>query len=166
MSATAYSSGMGSPFSGGIRPPAPRRQCWTMVRLCRTSSLKNHKMNSYTHYIYIHITEPHKTNRNWLNPVQQASDFSRHHNIILDLFLLTCSCPALPVQTSEGAEVQAGGSGPVNKKQRRSPQHWAHATGYPNSTGPQADPSPTWNEHNEQSSSFRHLCRHFQHLKI
>lgn len=55
------------------------------------------------------------------------------------------------MQISEGAEVQAGGSGPVNKKQRRSPQHWAHATGYPNSTGPQADPSPAWDKNSEQN---------------
>lgn len=68
--------------------------------------------------------------------------------------LLTCSCPVLPVQISEGAEVQAGGSDPVNKKKRRSPQHWAHATEYPNSTGPQADPSPAWKNNNEQSLFF------------
>lgn len=45
----AHSSGMGSPFSGGIRPPAPRRQCWTMVRLCRTSSLYNRQPTNVTY---------------------------------------------------------------------------------------------------------------------
>lgn len=51
--ATTYSSGMGSPFSGGISPPAPRRQCWTIVRLCRTSSLKTIQSTPFTYtYMY------------------------------------------------------------------------------------------------------------------
>ena len=69
---------------------------------------------------------------------------------------LTCSCPAPPVQISEGAEVPAGGSGPVNKKQRTSPQHWARATGYPDSKGLQADPSPSWDKHNKKILYFLH----------
>lgn len=113
---------MGSPFSGGIKAPAPRRQCWMMVRLCRTSSLKN--------------TKP--TYMNWKkykNALQRQTEF----------FFLTYSCPVLPEQISEGAEVQAGESGPVNKKQRRSLPRWERATGYPSSRGLQADPSPAWN---------------------
>lgn len=50
------------------------------------------------------------------------------------------------MQISEGASVQAGGSGPVDKKPWRSPQHWVHAIGYPNSRGPQAGPSPMWDK--------------------
>lgn len=115
---------MGSPFSGGIRHPAPRRQCWTMVRLCSTSSLKNTKQTECSQW-------------------KSESELWREYSWFL---FFTCSYPVLPVQISEGAEVQAGGSRPVNKKQRRSLQHWVHATGCPNSTDPQADPSPAWDE--------------------
>lgn len=72
---------------------------------------------------------------------QKQKQWPRPHS---EVFLLTCSCPALPAQVSEGAAAQAAGSGPVDKKQRTSPQHWARATVYPGSRGLQADPSPRW----------------------
>lgn len=72
---------------------------------------------------------------------------SVHHNVVcLErtlLFPLTGSSPVLPARTSAGAEVLAGGSLPVNKKQRRSLRRWARAIGYPSSTGPRGDPSPS-----------------------
>lgn len=83
-------------------------------------------------------------------------------------FRLTGSSPALPVQISEGAEVLAGESGPVNKKRMLSLQHWARAIGYPSSTGLQDDPSPSGHSDRKKyiynktihHSGHIHTCRY------
>lgn len=97
--------------------------------------------------------------------MKQQTESSAKQNVVCSemtlLLLLTGSSPALPAQTSEGAEVLAGGSHPVNKKQRRSLQRWARAIGYPSSTGPQDDPSPSYIR--QRLKKTAHLT-HWSHL--
>lgn len=89
-----------------------------------------------------------------LNLIQSiVSEFEVGEIDYLEGAQLTCSCLVLPVRISVGAEVQAGGSGPANKMQRMSPQHWARATGCQGSKGLQADPNPA-RDNNRQGFNF------------
>lgn len=126
---------MGSPFSGGSSPPAPRRQCWIIVRLCRTSSLETKHIQSRPFTDALKVLSFNRPT------------FSLHQNVVFFdrtlLCLLTGSSPALPARTSAAVQVLAGESLPVNRKQRSSLLRWARAIGYPGSTGPRGDPSPS-----------------------